>query len=88
MGRPKLHRDSRTLKSFTGHRVPVLGLVMCQVEHNNQKCRLAARVVQEEAGPVPNLMGRDWLQTLKLVHHHVRISADRHLHNLSYLCLD
>ncbi len=65
LGKPRLHPDSRQLRSYTGHSVPVLGLTKVKVNHNGQKCILAARVVKGTAASA-NLMGRDWLQTLKL----------------------
>ena len=68
LGNPKLHRDGRCLRSYTGHPVPVLGLAALKVNHNGQKVTLVARVVRGSA-KTANLLGRDWLKVLQLDWH-------------------
>ena len=49
--------------TYTGERIPVLGAVMVPVEYEGKKKNLNALIV---AGNGPNLLGRDWLEQIRL----------------------
>ena len=51
------------LKTFTGERIQVLGAMDVVIEQNNQSKKLQLLVVK---GHGPSLLGRDWLENLKL----------------------
>ena len=51
------------LSTYTGEKIPVLGEVLIPVKYENQQHNLPAMVVKS---PGPNLLGRDWLQVIKL----------------------
>ena len=51
------------LSTYTGEKIPVSGEVLIPVKYQNQQHNLPALVVMS---PGPNLLGRDWLQVIKL----------------------
>ena len=51
------------LRTYTGENVIPLGIGSVDVAYGNQELKLPITVVD---GKVPTLMGRDWLQKLKL----------------------
>ena len=51
------------LSMYTGERIPVLGSVMVPVEYEGKKKNLNALIV---AGNRPTLLGRDWLEQIRL----------------------
>ncbi len=51
------------LSTYTGENLPILGTVNVAVEYNSQTANLAIIVVK---GTGPNLLGRDWLSTIRL----------------------
>ena len=59
----ELKNSKAGLSTYTGERISVAWEVMVPVEYHDQKYRLPAIVVK---GPGPNLLGRDWLQVVKL----------------------
>ena len=64
------------LQTYTGERLNVLGQVVVQVRYLAQEARLALHVV---AGNGPSLLGRDWLQHIRLDWGTVRnIDMQRH----------
>lgn len=68
-------RDTKLkLKTYTGESVPVLGAVNVKVEHNKQKEVLPLYII---AGNRPALLGRRWLQKIKLDWQGVFMVMDR-----------
>ena len=51
------------LSTYTGEKIPVSGEVVIPVKYQNEQHVLPAVVVKT---PGPNLLGRDWLQEIKL----------------------
>ena len=60
---PLLKFSHATLKTYTGEQIKVLGSIDVNVTYQTQKRRLPLLVV---AGDGPSLLGRDWLQQIKL----------------------
>ena len=60
---PRLRASNATLKTYTGERIDVEGTISVNVAYEKQKARLNLLVVTGEG---PSLLGRDWLQHLKL----------------------
>ena len=63
LGRPKLQKSNNQLKSYSGHQIAILGDVKAKVTANQQTKVLTATVAGTGHN---NLLGRDWLQVLKL----------------------
>ena len=59
----ELKSSKAVLSTYTGERISVAGEVMVPVKYQDQQYCLPAIVVK---GPGPNLLGRDWLQVVKL----------------------
>ena len=51
------------LSTYTGEHLPILGIADEKVEYNSQSAELSVIVVK---GSGPNLLGRDWLSTIRL----------------------
>lgn len=60
---PRLEPSQATLKTYTGERIAVEGTISVEVAYERQRARLNLLVV---AGDGPSLLGRDWLQRLRL----------------------
>ena len=60
---PKLQSTSAQLKTYTGEPIKVLGCISVKVCHNAQEKCLPLIVVSGEG---PSLLGRNWLEQLKL----------------------
>lgn len=58
-----LQTTKAVLTTYTGERIPVLGAVMVPVKYEGQKKNLNALIVK---GDGPNLLGRDWLEEIRL----------------------
>ncbi len=57
-------KSSKTiLSTYKGEKIPVFGEVLIPVKYQNKQHNLAAMAVKR---PGPNLLGRDWLQVIKL----------------------
>ena len=56
-------RPSKRLRTYTGEEIPVLGGCDVSVTYNNKNVDLPVMVVR---GSAPCLLGRDWLEELKL----------------------
>ena len=61
--RPPLHKTKLTLKSYTGEKINVVGMTDVQVKSAGQVKVLPLVVV---TGKGPNLLGRGWLEAIKL----------------------
>ena len=59
----ELQKPNITLQTYTGESIEMVGSAKVQVEHNGQMLVLPLIVTK---GNGPNLLGRDWLQPLKL----------------------
>ena len=59
----ELRCSKAVLSTYTGERISVTGEVTVPVNYQDQQHYLPAIVVK---GPGPNLLGRDWLQVVKL----------------------
>ena len=59
----ELKNSKAILSTYTGEKIPVSGEVLIPVKYQNQLHNLSAMVVKS---PGPNLLGRDWLQVIKL----------------------
>ena len=59
----ELKSSKAVLSTYIGERISVAGEVMVPVKYQDQQYCLPAIVVK---GPGPNLLGRDWLQVVKL----------------------
>ena len=58
-----LRSTTAVLSTYTGEKIPVVGMVMVPVKYENQPHDLSSMVVKS---PGPNLLGReDWLQVNK-----------------------
>ena len=58
-----LSRSDAKLRSYTGNTIPVVGEFSAVVKYGSQHLDLPVLVVESNG---PNLLGRDWLATLKL----------------------
>ena len=59
----KLRESSTLLKTYSGERLKVVGEIEVNVEYENQSAKLILTVV---AGDGPSLLGRNWLQLIRL----------------------
>ena len=59
----ELKSTKAILSTYTGEEIPVSGEVMVPVKYQNQQHHLPAMVVKSSG---PNLLGRDWIQVIKL----------------------
>ena len=59
----RLTKDEVILRSYTGERLGVAGVLKVDVTHNSEVYDLPLVVVN---GAGQNLLGRNWLQTLKI----------------------
>ncbi|XP_019859677.1 PREDICTED: uncharacterized protein K02A2.6-like [Amphimedon queenslandica] len=62
-GEVELKPSSVVLRSYSGHKLDVLGVIDLVITHNTQTASLPLVVV---AGDGPSLLGRNWLHLLKL----------------------
>ena len=60
---PVLTPSSISVRTYSGEELKVLGSLMVDVRYKEQKCHLPLVVIQ---GHGPNLLGRDWLNKLRL----------------------
>ena len=58
-----LQTSKAVLTTYTGEKIPVLGAVMVPVKYEDQHKNLNALIVK---GDGPNLLGRDWLEKIRL----------------------
>ena len=58
-----LQTTQAVLSTYTGEKIPVLGAVMVPVKYGSQQKKLNALIVE---GGGPNLLGRDWLEEIRL----------------------
>ena len=58
-----LQTTMAVLTTYTGEKIPVLGAVMVPVKYEGQHKNLNALIVK---GDGPNLLGRDWLEKIRL----------------------
>ena len=58
-----LEETTALLSTYTGEEIPVAGEVLVPVKYGNQEHKLSAVVVRSNG---PNLLGRDWLQVIKV----------------------
>ena len=68
----KLKPAKLTLKTYTGETVPVKGVLDVMVELNKQKIKLPLYIVE---GQYPALLGRTWLEKIKLNWQEVHMTA-------------
>ena len=61
--RPALLPSSARLSTYTGEQISVLGAITVDVSYQHQQCQLQLLIVP---GTGPTLLGRDWLQCLRL----------------------
>uniref|UniRef100_A0A3B3XII2 ribonuclease H n=1 Tax=Poecilia mexicana TaxID=48701 RepID=A0A3B3XII2_9TELE len=61
--RPQIKESKLSLKSYSGEKITVVGVAQVEVSYANQKKTLPLVVVK---GTGPNLLGRGWLEELKL----------------------
>ena len=57
-------RTNVVLWTYTGQSIPVKGSVLVNVKYNKQLFRNMELFIDEGSGPI--LMGRDWLEVIKL----------------------
>ena len=67
---------------YTGEPLPVIGELNVQVRYEEQENDLALTVV---AGDGPSLLGRDWLQHIKLNWREIKAVATHAIRSLEYL---
>ena len=60
---PKLQKTDTTLRSYTGNDIPLMGVTDVTVTHEGQQAELQLYIVDNNT---PNLMGRDWMDAIKL----------------------
>ena len=60
---PKLSPSNVKLHTYNGEAIAVLGSLEVEVVYKHQRARLPLLVAKEKG---PSLIGRDWLQTLRL----------------------
>ena len=62
--RVQLKPATVTICTYTGEALDLLGMLEVQVQYQSQKAKLPLLVVKGSTGP--NLLGRDWLQVIRL----------------------
>ena len=81
--RPPLQTSTVHLKTYTGEKLPVLGVTDVVAEYQQQSERMQLHIVD---GKGPSLFGRDWLQKIKLdwceLHHLSGTDSKQQLDNL------
>ena len=80
--RPKLQPSAQRLRTYTGQELDVQGSVTVAVTYGSQSEKLPLLVV---AGNGPSLLGRDWLQKIRLdwrALHHLRTSPPTKLQTI------
>ena len=78
----KLKESSTLLKTYSGKRLRVVGETDIKVEYERQKASLTLTVV---AGDGPSLLGRNWLQLMKLNWHSIKAVNTPKDGSLNYL---
>ena len=73
-GEQELTCNPAKLQTYTGGEIPVLGSLVVEVEYTDQKERLPLLVVDCEG---PNIMGRDWLDKIKLDWKEIHYTVDQ-----------
>ena len=63
---PPLQSTTAELRTYTGEKIPILGILNIPVCYHNQRVTVELLVVK---GDGPSLMGRDWLQQITLDWH-------------------
>ena len=61
--RPKVYPSTTVLRTYTGQSIPIKGECEVIVKHGEQSAKVRLLIVH---GSGPNLMGRDWLQVIRL----------------------
>ena len=61
--RPKVYRSTTVLRTYTGQSIPIKGECEVIVKHGEQSAKVRLLIVH---GSGPNLMGRDWLEVIRL----------------------
>jgi hypothetical protein len=64
LAKTQLRSTDVVLRSYTGEHIKVLGKLVVDVEYNKQQVKNLELTVVQATGP--NLLGRDWLQFIKL----------------------
>jgi len=78
----QLKKSGVLLKTYSGERIPVVGDVDIRVQYEQQTHKLALTVV---AGEGPSLLGRNWLQHLKLNWREIKAVTKHRVGGLDYL---
>ena len=78
----KLRESSTLLKTYSGERLKVMGETEVKVEYENQNAKLILTVV---AGDGPSLLGRNWLQLIRLNWHSIKVVNTPKDSSLDYL---
>ena len=74
--RPKLNERKMSLKSYTGEKIKVVGVSEVKVNYAQQIKTLSLVVVK---GTGPSLLGRGWLEALKLKWDEIKhVKTDAH----------
>ena len=68
LGSVPLQESSVTLKSYSGHAIPVVGEATVHVQYHTQEVNLPIIVTK---GSGLALIGRDWLSKIKLEWHRI-----------------
>ena len=76
--KPQLQSTDTVLRTYTGEQIPVLGIFNAQVEYAGIKKELPLLVVK---GTQPCLLGRDWLNEIRINWHEVKF-VQKDLDNL------
>ena len=61
--KPKLRSTSTRLRTYTGESLKVLGIAVVDVMYRDQQAKLNLVVIDQDG---PSLLGRDWLEVIKL----------------------
>ena len=64
LNRFQLHETNVKLKSYSGDKVPIKGVIKVPVYHDDESPQMLNLIVVE--GQRPCLLGRDWLKSIKL----------------------
>ena len=75
----KLRESSTILKTYSGERLKVVGEIEVKVEYENQNAKSVV------VGDGPNLLGRNWLQLIRLNWHSIKVVNTPKDRSLDYL---
>ena len=77
--KPELQESKMVLQSYTGQAVPIVCRFTASVSYQDQSIKLPVTVVK---GKQPCLLGRDWLEEIRIDWHEIKQVNWMHTHHL------